>query len=233
MKTQAIAWTGAQVIAITQELPEHMSAMAPLGASCGHRQGALIAVAVDDLDFLRKTCHIEWQVKNFGGQQFFALVKNKKTRDVPVADYALFALARHMKVCPPVKVTLPVLLPDGKIGPPMTRELIFTRLDGRAHTRMSVNVGWNAARKRAGIPFIKKATGQHVLRHTAATNWLANGLSLAKVAAHLGDTQAVVLDTYSHVLPNDDDRAREISNVFFAPRAGQVTKMCPRRLPGA
>lgn len=174
VKTQAVAWSGAQVIAVTEALPGHLSAMAPLGASCGHRQGELFAVDADDINFLRKMCHIEWQVKNIHDGQFFALVKNKKTRDVPVADYALFALARHMELYPSVEVTLPLLHPDGRIGPPVTRRLIFTRPDGHAHTRMSANWGWTRARKAAGIP-PEEASGMHVLRHTAATNCSRTG----------------------------------------------------------
>jgi hypothetical protein len=36
-----------------------------------------------------------------------------------------------------------------------------------------------------------------------------------KVAAHLGDTKEVVLATYAHFMPDDDDRARETMNAFF------------------
>ena len=55
-----------------------------------------------------------------------------------------------------------------------------------------------------------------MLRQTAASAWLSKGLSLAKVAAYLGDTKEVVLAAYAHFMP-DDDRAREIMNAFFAP----------------
>ena len=58
--------------------------------------------------------------------------------------------------------------------------------------------------------------GCHVPRHTAASAWLSAVLSLAKVAAYLGDTKEVVLATYAHFMP-DDDRAREIMTAFFAP----------------
>ena len=65
-----------------------------------------------------------------------------------------------------------------------------------------------------------RLNGCHVLRHTAASEWLSKSLSLAKVAAYLGDTQEVVLRTYSHFMPDDEDRAREIMNAFFAPPTG-------------
>ncbi len=51
----------------------------------------------------------------------------------------------------------------------------------------------------------------------AARRGQGAGLSLAKVAAYLGDTKEVVLATYAHFMPDDDDRAREIMDAFFAP----------------
>jgi hypothetical protein len=56
-----------------------------------------------------------------------------------------------------------------------------------------------------------------VTRHTFASACLSDGLNPAKVAALLGDTLEVTLDTYAHFLPDDDDRAREILGSFFRP----------------
>ncbi len=74
----------------------------------------------------------------------------------------------------------------------------------------------SAASRYWPIPSWARPNGCHVLRHTAASAWLSAGLSLAKVAAYLGDTKEVVLATYAHFMPDDDDRAREIMNAFFA-----------------
>jgi hypothetical protein len=62
----------------------------------------------------------------------------------------------------------------------------------------------------------------------AASVWLWHGVSLAKVAAYLGDTKEVVLATHAHLVPPDDDRAREAMGAFFAgpcaPDVPEVTK---------
>ena len=72
-----------------------------------------------------------------------------------------------------------------------------------------------------------------MLRHTAASAWLSAGLSLAKVAAYLGDTKEVVLATYAHFMPDDDDRAREIMNAFFRrPSEGSGDGSCAANVPG-
>jgi integrase len=226
-KRQAVALTAEQVIAMETGLPAHLSAMAPLGASCGHRKGELFAASVGDIDFLRKTCHIEWQVKVVDRKLYFAPTKNGAIRDVPVGDYAIWAVSAHLARRPAVAVTLPVMHEDGSVGKPMKRELIFTRTDGLAHTRNSVQWGWDSAWKQAGIVAPPYARGWHSLRHTAASWWLSGGLSLAKAAALLGDTKETVLAVYAHFMPADDDLAREIINGQLAAPDGKGDQPAP------
>jgi integrase len=60
-------------------------------------------------------------------------------------------------------------------------------------------------RKAAGLP-----TGRlHVLRHTAATLALTEGVPVHIVAARLGDNPNTVLNTYAHLLPQSDELAAE------------------------
>ena len=75
-------------------------------------------------------------------------------------------------------------------------------------------------------PGAGRQNGCHFLRHTAASTSLSKGLSLAKVAAYLGDTKEAVLATYAHFMLDDDDRAREIMNGFFV-SARQDTDHAP------
>ncbi len=107
VKTEAIPWTATQV---AEELPGHLAAFAYLGTACGLRQGELFAVALDDLNFLRRTLHVEVQVKLVDGVWCFAPLKNHKTckaRDVPLDEPVLSILAEHVRMYPPVAVTLP------------------------------------------------------------------------------------------------------------------------------
>jgi integrase len=209
---EAVPWTAAEVEAVAEQLPGRLAALPYLGAACGMRQGELFAAAVGDLDFLRKVMRVEAQVKYLAGRLFFAPVKNGKARDVPVADSVLPVLAEHVRQYPPVSVTLPWGAPDGK---PVTRALLFT-MNGRGLNRNAFNRLWRVAWQAAGVDTARgRQNGCHVLRHTAASAWLSAGLSLAKVAAYLGDTKQVVLVTYAHFMPDDDGRAREIMNAFF------------------
>ena len=206
------AWPVEVIASVADALPARMSAITYLGAACGMRQGELFGAAVEDLDFLRKMMHVDTQIKYIGRCLVFAPVKNRKTRDVPVAAPVVPVLAEHVRMYPPVSVTLPWMTPDGK---PVTRRLLFTRPGGLPHHRGSFNSHWRRAWRAAGVAEAEQINGMHVLRHTAASVWLSAGLSLAKVAAYLGDTKEVVLSTYAHFMPADDDRAREIMGTFF------------------
>jgi integrase len=226
-KVEAVPWTAGQIEAVGEQLPVRYGAYPAFAAATGARQSELFAVAVEDVDWLRKTVRIEWQVKFAGGVLHWAPVKNKKPRDVPLADQAVLRLAEHVRLFPPVAVTMPTARPGGRPdGPPLTRTLIFSPGTGLPLKTGDFNYFWRRAWKAAGIPDRGRKNGNHVTRHTFASRLLSGGLSLAKVAALLGDTQAVVLSTYSHVIPEDDDRARAVMSEFFGP-ARKVHKRGP------
>jgi integrase len=235
VKTEAVALDRDELDALAAGLPEAMQAMAYLGANCGHRQGELAAVAVEDLDFFRKTCFIGWQVKHVnltgvidaskpklppplkGWHLAYAPIKNSKGRTAPLAAPVVPVLSEHIRLHPPAVITLPLLREDGRLSGELTRTLVFHNRRRAWYTGTNYHP-WDRARKKAGLPDDAQVYGWHALRHTAASQWLGGGLSLAKVAAYLGDTQEVILSTYSHFLPQEEDRAREIMDAFFAPR---------------
>jgi site-specific recombinase XerD len=81
---------------------------------------------------------------------------------------------------------------------------------------------WKAALKRAGIT-CDRYHMMHVTRHTFASACLSAGISVRAVAEFLGDTEATLQDTYSHMMPDDRERARKAVERFFA-RAGAGTR---------
>ena len=247
---EAAAWDLERVEAVAAALPEELRAVVYLGANCGHRQGELMAAAVEDIDFLRKACAVEYQVKHVdltgvvdvnattkgkplkGWHLVFAPVKNRKSRaGIPVADAVILKLSEHLAARPAVAATLPFLRADGKLDGTMTRRLIFHN-GARPWYQGTLQNPWRRAWQRAGVPAAKQINGMHVLRHTAASEWLSKGLSLAKTAAYLGDSKEVVLSVYAHFMPSDDDLAREIMNGFFSPPAeGPNALRMPSSLP--
>jgi integrase len=231
---EAAAWDLERIEAVAAGLPGELRAMPYLGANCGHRQGELCAAALEDLDFLRKVCAVEYQVKYVdltgvpdltvparraplkGWHLVYATVKNKKSRSgIPVADEVILKLSAHLAETPAVAVTLPFLRADGKLDGDLTRRLLFSN-KGRPWYQGTLDRPWSRGRKAAGVPAAAQINGWHALRHTAASEWLSKGLSLAKTAAYLGDTKEVVLSVYAHFLPSDDNLARDIMNGFFS-----------------
>jgi integrase len=219
-----VAWDAETMVKVADGLPERWRPMPLLAAACGHRQGEAFAVAKHDIDWLRRTVRVEVQVKIVGNRAVFAPIKNDEVRTVPVSSPVLNRLTEHLRDDghKPVMVTLPWSDPgDKRDGKPVTRELLFTRDGGEVMSRHHFNPYWRAAWKAAGIEEAEQINGFHVCRHSAAAAWLSNGLNIAKVAAFLGDSVAVVSKTYAHFLPGDDDRARQIMDDHFALLAGR------------
>ena len=200
VKTDVAAW---EPRASLGRMRAHEAARPPGGAgrcslyACGHRQGEAFAVARPDLDWRRKTCRIEVQLKMLDWGLVFAPINNDRARTVPVAEWVWDRLAEHMRLFSPVPVTLPMLLSNHTLGKPVTRLLVFTRPDGLPLSRNSFNPMWRRAWRAAGVKDADQSNGFHVCRHSAAAAWLSGGLNIARVAAYLGDSVQVVSTTYS------------------------------------
>ena len=216
---KVVAWSAEQVQTVAAELPERLAAMTYLGAVTGMRQGELFGVALDDVGFLPRMVNVSVQVIQLGTGLAFAPIKNRKTKHVPVAGNVVPLLSRHYERFGAAEVTLPWSdRHDRKMdGKPVTRRLLFADPQGTAWFKQTVNRQWRAAWVAAGIPDLGRANGMHVLRHTAASHWLSGGLNVAKVADYLGDTVAMVLKTYAHWMPGDDDLGRAIMDGFLNP----------------
>jgi integrase len=97
--------------------------------------------------------------------------------------------------------------------------------------RTRFNEAWDSALVKAGIRPADRAGRPepgncHVLPHTAASAWLSAGVSVAAVAAWLGDTPQTVLATYAHLMPSDRGAARRAVDAFFSASA----RLCPWRV---
>jgi integrase len=197
--------------------PSRYDVLPYLGAATGERQGELFAIDADkDIDYLRRVIHVRRQVKLIRGKQLFAPIKNDKVHDIPLTDAAAVMLAEYVREYPPGPVTLPWVKTDGD---PVTFTLLLSRAPGLPMRREGVNLRWKGALKRAGLP-TDRYHMMHILRHTAASAWLSEGISVRAVAEFLGDTEATVQKTYSHMMPDDRDRARKAMERFFErPRA--------------
>lgn len=198
-------------------MPERYGAMVDLGAGCGMRQGEILGIAVDALDFDSDTLHVVQQLKLSRSKPVFALPKGGKTRDVPLPGPVSDALKAHMKQFPPAEITLPWKTPD---GPTVTKRLVFIAPGGNHVWRTSLNEeAWKPALVAAGIipaPKTKadgyaaaREHGMHALRHFYASALLDGGENIKAVSEYLGHSNAALtLRIYAHLLPSSQERTR-------------------------
>jgi integrase len=193
-------------------LPESLRAFVDAGCGLGLRQAELFGLALEEIDWLRRVVHVRWQVKLVGGRQCYAAPKSKAERTLPLAAQTSETLAAHLAAFPAAGVTLPWHEPGTRRhGKPHTAHLVFTTPDGEALNRNAFNQHvWKPAREPARLSD-DRVHGCHMMRHVYASVLVARGIDPRTVAEYLGhsDGGALVLKTYSHLLPNAEDRARK------------------------
>ena len=217
-------WTDPQVAAVRAALPARLAAMVDAGIGFGLRQSEIFGLSVEEVDFLRRKVHVRQQVKLVGGRPHFALPKGGVQRDAPLAPHTGDALAAHLAAFPAVTVTLPWHEPDNprRHGLPVTAELVFTNRAGRVLNRNGFNANtWRPAIAAAGLGD-DRMNGCHMMRHLYASSLISAGVDVRTVAEYLGhsDGGALVLRTYSHLMPDSEDRARKALDAALAARAG-------------
>ncbi|GGU80137.1 hypothetical protein GCM10010260_10420 [Streptomyces filipinensis] len=222
---RVVPWSAERVFAVQAAMPERYQATVDLGAGCGMRQGEILGIAVDAIDFESDTLHVVQQLKLSRSKPVFALPKGGKTRDVPLPGPVADALRAHMKQFPPVEITLPWKTPD---GPKVTRRLIFMAPGGNHVWRTSLNEeAWKPALVAAGVipePETKAAGyvaarehGMHALRHFYASALLDGGESIKAVSEYLGHSNAALtLRIYAHLMPSSQERTRTAIATVYA-----------------
>jgi integrase len=206
-------WDLPRLVSVVAEMPASYRAMVYLGAGCGHRQGELFGVAAADIDWLGQVVHVRRQVRIIDGVLVFSLPKGGKQRSVPLPESVGLRLSAHIAEHATAEVTLLWGRPGGGLH---TAALLFTATDGGALDRNGFNRVWRSARRSARVADTRD-NGVHVLRHTAASAWLAAGVDIRTVAEYLGHTDpGFTLRTYTHLMPDSADRARKAMEAFFA-----------------
>lgn len=172
-------------------MPERYRATVVVAAGCGLRQGEVLGLTVDRIDFLRRQVVVDRQLvaTKGAGVQLAPTKTAASVRTVPLPQVVAEALAQHLERFEP--------------GPD---RLVFTTSTGRPVRR---NVLADAFRRAAIEAELPAGTGFHALRHYYASLLIRQGASVKVVQARLGHASAVeTLNTYSHLWPDDEDRTR-------------------------
>jgi integrase len=198
-RARAQAWTASEL----QRFLEHVTddrlfALWRLAAVSGMRRGELAGLTWRALDLDAARLEVSQQlVATRGGVSFGPPKSARSRRTIALDPETVDALRRHRDT---------QLLERDVAGPVYEdRDLVFCdELGGPIHPQR-LTEWFGRHRRAAGIP----RGSLHVLRHTAATLMLTNGVPVHIAAARLGDTPQTVLATYAHLLPQSDEIAAE------------------------
>jgi integrase len=176
-----------QVAALSSAVQPRCRAMIIAQTGLGLRIAELLALRVQDVDFLRRTARIEWQLTR-DGKDLVDPKTPRSRRTVPLPNVVSEALAEHIRVYP---------VDSG--------DFLFTSSRGNPYRQLDyVRRVFNPAVQQTGLAGITS----HDLRHHYASVLLAAGESVVAVAERLGDTPQMALKVYGHIMPDSEDKTR-------------------------
>jgi integrase len=186
----------------------------PLGAGCGLRQGEVFGWSPDDVAKGSDVLRVERQVKIVRGRMVFALPKRRKKREVPLSAVVRAAVDEYVERFPPLAMTLPWEVPDGK--PVTVRLLVYTRERNQLHRHSFNHHTWKPALREARVVMPGRADSFHGLRHFYASALLDAGESIRGLAEYLGHADlAFTLRVYTHFMLSSSERTRRAIDEVF------------------
>lgn len=187
--------------------------MVRLGLASGFRLGECMALTWGCVDFESSHISIVQAMDNLGQ------IKTPKSaagvRCIAIDKETMTHLAAWQSLQGALLETIEINVDDSSP--------VFCSSEGDFLTKSSFRHWWYAWRKKYGFPDLKF----HELRHTQATQLLANGLSVADVQERLGHSDAsLTLNCYAHALAESDEKAAVIiGNLFSNKDAKSLTKI--------
>ncbi|SHN34069.1 tyrosine-type recombinase/integrase [Cryptosporangium aurantiacum] len=189
-RERVVPLTVDQVRVLAAAMPKRNRAMVITQAGLGLRIGELLALRVQDVNFLKRTARVEFQIAP--GSRTRSDPKTRRSRrTIPLPQVVADAIQAHLADFDPAE--------DGTI---------FTTRFGApySHAYYGAQIFKATVKKLDGVP---DSTTPHDLRHHYASVLLSKGESVVAVAERLGHENAnLVLSTYGHLMPDSEDRTR-------------------------
>lgn len=186
-------------VLIDAALPQHKAILAT-ACLTGMRQGELLALSWDDIDFLNNRIHVRRAVS---GRKISDPKSQYSRRVISIPKSLIEMLKEH-------QVRQLVELPENPDN------LVFTNQSGHLmdHSSLLRYVYWPTL-KRAGLPKIRF----HDLRHSFASMLIHRGENIKYIQRTLGHSSVqITLDIYGHLLPEAGQEAAERLEEFFFTR---------------
>jgi integrase len=183
--------------------PEHRALLAT-AVGTGMRQGELLGLRRQQINFLRRELSVEEQCPTPSGGAPYLTPRLKtpaSRRVVPLPQFAVEALSIH-------------------VATRGTREdgVMVRNPHGGLWRRGAINMCfWKPTLVRAGLP---TSYGMHALRHTYASGLIAEGLHPRVIQARLGHKSIVeTMDTYGHLFPDQNEETASALDRLFGDSA--------------
>lgn len=166
---------------------------------CGLRIGEVLGLAWESIDFEH---HRIWVQRQYTNGHWRDLPKGHNPHWVPMPEDVELALRRHRLRQPPGSV-------------------LVMQSPHRGYRKKSGDpLPWSAQVIRAELREIIDELEiddftPHASRHGLATHLMSKGVSAAVIAERLGNTPAVVLNTYSHATPGGRSQADELVDEYL------------------
>jgi integrase len=207
-KREMQVWSESQVSQFLATAPDQI--FYRLAFATGMRRGELIGLQWLDLDWQASTVRISRQVyPPAGGGFIFQEPKTARARrTIRLGPGLLQGLHTHFNQDLPRAKAL-----AGERW--QFNDLIFPSSVGTPRNGYNVSKEFKRLIKQAGLPPIRF----HDIRHTAARIMLLHGEPPVRVAAILGQSVAVLLDTYTHYIPDDQEKAAALMDQITTPVA--------------
>ncbi|MEX1071768.1 MAG: tyrosine-type recombinase/integrase [Anaerolineales bacterium] len=184
----------------------------------GVRQGEVLGLKWDDIDFGKRTVKIVRQVKRFpgGGFEFVPPKTKNGYRTIKLGKETVQILQKHYAS---------QLDEKAAVGSDWKEHgLIFPSRAGTPLNPNNVVRAYRLLLHEAELPVVRF----HDLRHTAASLMLNNGIDVFVVSRRLGHAKAsITLDVYGHLLANNQERSADMLEELINPISVSAPKLHP------
>lgn len=187
-KRKVTPWTVAELGRIIAASDTYSAGRAvALMAAAGCRVGEVVALDVPDFDATAGTISIT------------KTLTKQAAKGTTIGPPKSANSVRTIRVPAPALPALVAAVGGRTSGP------LFATSSGKRFPPQNIDGGLRRLLRSIGLP----ERGSHQLRHSVASHLIAAGVSIADVAAYLGDSPAVVVRTYLHATGSDVAGAME------------------------
>lgn len=197
-----------QLIITAKEIQIRNLALYQLAITTGMRQGELLGLKWQDVDWEKKTLHIQRQLRygSNDGSVFSQLKTRASARTIIIGTETLSLLKEHQQR------QFYEITRMGKRW--RDHDLVFPSTVGTPFNPHNLIKQYKSLLNKAGLPAIRF----HDLRHTAASLMLNHGIPVLIVSKRLGHAKpSITLDIYGHLIPSMQERVAQIMDEVITP----------------